>query len=339
MLTRRSFLTATAQAGGLVALGGLTTAADLFAAPADDASKVIIVSTNDRAAGIRQAIKLFDKNPFSGKNVVLKPNFNSDDPFPGSTHPITLETMITELANMGAWRITVADRSGMSGGNTRKVMENLGVFTLGRKLNFETVVLNELSENQYTPHNSRDWHWQRGFYMPTLFHRTDVIVQTCCLKTHQFGGHFSMSLKNSVGMVAKRIGKTGSDYMTELHQQNLTYQRHMIAEINQVYTPTLIVMDAMEAFVDGGPHRGPKKKPGVIVAGSDRVAIDAVGVAILRMYNGNTTISTGPIFELDQIKRAVELDIGVRSAAQIRLVTEPGDTESEAFVAKLRMEL
>ena len=71
--------------------------------------------------------------------------------------------------------------------------------------------------------------------------------------------------------------------------------------------------------------------------GTDRVAVDAVGVAILRMYGGNPTISTGPVFEQAQIKRAVELDLGVSSPEQIVLVTD--DADSEAFAAKTRQEL
>ena len=48
-------------------------------------------------------------------------------------------------------------------------------------------------------------HWLRGFYMAKVFHDADKIVQTCCLKTHRFGGHFTLSLKNSVGLVAKKV--------------------------------------------------------------------------------------------------------------------------------------
>jgi len=42
------------------------------------------------------------------------------------------------------------------------------------------------------------------------FLEAEKVVQTCCLKTHRFGGHFTLSLKNSVGLVAKkcRVGCT-----------------------------------------------------------------------------------------------------------------------------------
>lgn len=334
MLSRRTFLASAAQAGGLMAISGLGRAAALLPAAASDSkARVVLVKTHDRAAGLVQALQLFGMNPVRGKTVVLKPNFNSAHPFPGSTHDVTLRTLVLQLAEMGARTITVADRSGM--GNTRAVMEEKGVFTLGRTMGFETVVLNELPASRWTHHESKDWHWQRGIDIPTLFHEAGAIVQTCCLKTHQFGGHFTLSLKNSVGIVAREAPKSGYGYMRELHSSSS--QRRMIAEINQAYTPALIVLDGMEAFVDGGPHAGTRKQPGVMVVGTDRVAVDAVGVAILRLFGGNRTISTGPVFEQTQLKRAVELGLGVRSPEQVELVT--GDQASATFAEQVRQTL
>ena len=86
-------------------------------------AQVAFVKTVDRSEGIRKAIELLGINPVEGKTVLLKPNFNSADPAPGSTHPDVLRTLIEQLWGMGARSITVADRSGM--GNTRQVMEAL----------------------------------------------------------------------------------------------------------------------------------------------------------------------------------------------------------------------
>jgi len=336
MITRRNFLSAAATASGAIAVGGSKAAAQLLGSSTEEAfARVVLVKTTNRAQGIRKALKLFDDQSLSGRNVVIKPNFNSDHGYPGSTHNTTLAILVEELGSRDAWTITVADRSGMSNGNTQKVMEKKGVVKLARDMGFKTVALNELPESAYTHHTLKHWHWRKGFYVPTLFHKTDAIVQTCCLKTHQYGGHFSISLKNSVGMVAKRIGKARYNYMNELHRSR--YQRHMIAEINQVYTPRIVVLDAMEAFVEGGPHRGKRVRPAVIAVGADRVAIDAVGVAILRMYQTTDRVRSGPIFAQDQIARAVELGLGIEKADQIRLLTD--DVESDGFAAKVRHEL
>ena len=73
-----------------------------------------------------------------------------------------------------------------------------------------------------------------------------ALVQVCCLKTHQFGGHFTMSLKNSVGMVAAVVPGENYNYMQELLSSS--HQRAMIAEVNTVYMPALIVLDGVTAF-------------------------------------------------------------------------------------------
>jgi uncharacterized protein (DUF362 family) len=109
--------------------------------------------------------------------------------------------------------------------------------------------------------------------------------------------------------------------------------RKMIAEVNQVYTPSLILLDGLEAFVDGGPMKGTKKKAGVILAGTDRIAIDAVGLAILKELGSNKDIMERKIFEQEQIARAVELGLGITSPDEIEIITD--DTESKKYAKRV----
>jgi uncharacterized protein (DUF362 family) len=119
--------------------------------------------------------------------------------------------------------------------------------------------------------------------------------------------------------------------MQELHSS--PNQRLLIAEINTVYSTDLVVLDGVEAFVNGGPMRGTRMDANVILAGNDRVAIDAIGVAILRLFGTTPAVSQGPIFSLQQIARAVELGVGIKSPDQIELVS--GDHGSEEFANKI----
>jgi uncharacterized protein (DUF362 family) len=264
-----------------------------------------------------------------GKDVFLKPNFNSHHDTPGSTHNDTLAALVQALHSGGATRVTVGDRSGM--GDTRGVMERKDVFRMAEELGFDTVVFDELDETGWELKRSDDSHWDAGFALPRPVLEADGVIQTCCLKTHQFGGHFTMALKNSVGLVAKRVPGESYDYMRELHRS--ADQRRMIAEINAAYVPDVIVLDGVEAFVDGGPHSGTKVTSEVMLAGTDPIAIDAVGVALLRHFGTTPEVSQGPIFEQEQIARAVELGLGVSAPDQIALVT--GDSESRAYADRI----
>jgi uncharacterized protein (DUF362 family) len=255
---------------------------------------VSFVKTTDRSEGVRKAIDLLGINPVEGKSVLLKPNFNSADPAPGSTHPDVLRALVLKLKEMGAQSITVGDRSGM--GVTHSVMEKLGVFELAGELGFQVIDFDQLHEaSDWVIIEPPDSHWKQGFPFARPCLDAEAIVQACCLKTHQFGGHFTMSLKNSVGMVARSIPNNPARFMDELHGSR--HQRAMIAEINAAYTPALIVLDGVEAFTTGGPATGKLVSSEVILAGTDRIAIDAVGVALLRHFHTKPQVARGPIFQ------------------------------------------
>lgn len=295
--------------------------------------QVAFVKTKDRVTGVNKALDLLGINSIKGKDLFLKPNFNSADPPPGSIHNDTLSALVRRLQAMGAGRITVGDRSGM--GNTRAVMEQKGIFRMADELGFETVVLDELDASGWEMMQVPGSHWQKGFAVARPVLEADGVIQTCCLKTHRYGGHFTMALKNSVGLVAKWLPGDSHNYMGELHGS--PHQRRMIAEVNAAYQPDLILLDGVEAFVDGGPDRGKRVESQVILAASDRVAIDAVGVAILRHFGTTPAVSQGPIFQQEQIARAVELGLGVDGPGKIELVTD--DRESEAYAAQIQESL
>ncbi len=290
-------------------------------------TKVALVKTDDRDRGVRQAIDLLDLSPLHNKSVVLKPNFNSADPAPGSTHNDTLRSLVLALNEMGASGITLAERSG-PGDSTRTVMDKKGIPQLAEELGFSIVNLEEMGPEGWRKIEPPESHWSDGFHFPRLYLEAEAVVQTCCLKTHAYGGHFTLSLKNAVGLVPL----SGYTYMKELHSS--PYQRQMIAEINSAYSPDFVVMDGVEAFVDGGPARGTRVKADLMLASTDRVAIDAVGVAILRLLGTTIEVNRGLIFEQDQIARASEMALGVSSAEDIRLVTS--DAQSEAFAEQVR---
>jgi uncharacterized protein (DUF362 family) len=290
---------------------------------ANISGEVFILKTSNRATGVPALLSRFALQDYSGKKVALKANFNSADPFPASTHLDTLRTIVETLKNAGTNRITLCERSGM--GDTAQVLEQMGVLDLSRELGFDAVVLNDVGKEDWVKFEHKDSHWLRGFYIAKMFLEADKIVQTCCLKTHRFGGHFTLSLKNSVGLVAKKVPGGMYDYMWELHGS--PFQRQMIAEINNHYKPDIVVMDGIKAFVTGGPEKGKEVEPNLLLASQDRVALDAVGVCILKMYGAKGKIAEAGVFDQDQLKRATELGFGAKSPEDIQLT--PLNKESQ----------
>jgi uncharacterized protein (DUF362 family) len=322
MINRRDFVAG--SAAGLLTL----TAADLegLAAATRKSSAnptVTLVKSGDRARSLVQAIDLLGVNPVRGKKVLLKPNFNTADPFPASTHNDTLLGLVAKLRQMGAGAITIGERCGPP--DTSDVIRDKGIDKICREHGLGLINFEELAEEDWVRVRPEGSHWRDGFDVARQVLEAEMVVSTCCLKTHRYGGVFTMSLKNSVGITHKRN-------MTELHASVFS-MRKMIAEINQVYAPGLILMDGMEVFVDGGPMSGKKKRAELMIAGTDRVAVDAVGLAVLKELGSNRKIMGKKIFEQGQIARAVELGLGVSSPDAIEIIT--GDPLSRQYADKL----
>lgn len=287
-------------------------------------SKVALVKTSDRTTGIGRCIDLLGSNPVKGKAVLLKPNFNTADPYPASTHIDTLTHLIRKLRKMGAEKITIGERSGPP--DTADVLKEKGIYDLCRELEVGLINFEDLTPEDWVQIQPENSHWRQGFKVARPVLEAEAVVTTCCLKTHRYGGVFTMSLKLAVGITHKRN-------MRELHSSFLD-MRKMIAEINQAYSPALILMDGLVAFTDGGPARGTRREAGVLLAGDDRIAIDAVGVAILKELGSVKAIMNKGIFEQEQIARAVELGLGVGGPEAIEIVTD--DETSRAYAARLR---
>jgi len=132
-----------------------------------------------------------------------------------------------------------------------------------------------------------------------------------------------------VGVVP--TSRHGYNYMTELHSSS--HQRKLIAEINAPFTPALVVLDGIDAFVDGGPATGERARGNVFLASTDRVAIDAVGVAILKLLGSNDQIMNTKIFDQEQIARAVELGLGAASPSEIEVIS--ADEKSREYCERI----
>jgi uncharacterized protein (DUF362 family) len=220
---------------------------------------------------------------------------------------------------MGAKSVSLGERSYPL---TRDVMEKKGIIPLMKKLDVKIIDFDDLEQKDWLEVKPEDSHWKNGFRVARPILEAECLISTCCLKTHQYGGVFTMSLKLHVGVVP--TSRHGFEYMRELHGSN--YQQEMIAEINAPFKPDLIVLDGIEAFVDGGPMTGKRAKGNVFLASDDRVAIDAVGIAVLKTLGSNNQIMRPKIFEQKQIARAIELGLGAASPLEIEVVA--GDNQS-----------
>ncbi len=275
-------------------------------------SRVAFLKTEDRKSAVASVIDALGVNPAKNKHVLIKPNFNTADTCPGSTHNDTLEALVLRLWQMGARSVSVGERSYPP---TREVMAQKGVPDLLAPLDVRIIDFDTLDAKDWVKVDAAGSHWKDGFRVARPVLEAECLVSTCCLKTHQYGGVFTMSLKLHVGVVP--TGRNGFEYMRELHSS--PHQRRLIAEINAPFSPHLVVLDGIDAFVDGGPMTGKRARGDVFLAATDRVAVDAVGLAVLKHLGSNAQVMQTPIFAQEQIARAVELGLGVAGPDAIDL--------------------
>lgn len=259
-----------------------------------------INSGKDIKESIRKAVGLiggFSKYVSEGDVVLIKPNYNSDDPYPATSDPDALKALAELIYEAGAKKIIIGESSGILWKPTKHVLEKMGVTWAVKESKSELVNFDE-SEWIEKKINGK---YLKSIKVPKIIDQVDKIIYFPCMKTHKHG-RFTMSLKLSIGFIATME-------RMPMHMINLEKK---IAEINLAFKPVLIVMDARKCFVTNGPTSGQLEEPGLILASNDRVAIDVEGVKILQSYNAKNKLNKN-VWELPTIKRAVELEIGSRN--------------------------
>jgi len=134
------------------------------------------------------------------------------------------------------------------------------------------------------------------------------LVLAPCLKTHFLAG-YTGSMKLFVGWIKH-------NQRIRMHARNL---QPKIADLASYFKPDLIVMDARTCFVTGGPASGTCSSPGVILASGDMVTIDVEGARIIQCCNAKNKIDMD-VWQIPQIKHAVELGIGAKRDSDIEVV-------------------
>ncbi len=105
-------------------------------------------------------------------------------------------------------------------------------------------------------------------YLPNTALRADLVVSLAKMKTHHWAG-VTLAMKNFFGLVP------GSVYgwpKNTLHQVGID---RSIVELNRVFRRSFAIVDGIVGMEGNGPIQGEPKPCGVLVMGSDLVAVDA----------------------------------------------------------------
>jgi uncharacterized protein (DUF362 family) len=291
---------------------------DQPAPPAE--SRVAVVRAGDHPGhreAVQHAIALAGGLGFirPGETVLLKPAVNSSNPYPATTDPETI-WVVAEMVKEAGGEPFVADRT-MLLDSTEEAFQKTGIRDAAEQAGIPCRPLDD-EDSVALPHPLAE-HWSGAaisIYSSVV--EADHIINLCTPRTHQ-RGDFTMAMKNNVGVV---------NNFSRLRMHIPWGLKERLAEINLVVRPSLIVLDGREGFTDGGPNSGDLARPGFIAAGSDPVAIDAIGLAYLRLEGANEAIGGGSVWAIPMMKRAVEIGLGVGSEQGIALVGAGPESEA-----------
>ena len=279
--------------------------------PGTTISSVSLVKNADDASAIARAVDLAGGFGFlsPGDSVLIKIALNSPNPFPATTSPFMVSRIVSLLKEHGAGEVFVGDQS-PTWQDTRQCLEQTGIHQAILDAGAVPVIFQEGDLIHVQPDSAA--HWQRGFSVPALFDQVDHIIVLPTLRTHSMAG-FTMGMKIFVGALPQ-------DDRNAMHG-SLHFHK-AIAEISLCTDKIrLSVLDARQGFNTGGPDSGNLITPGIVMASTDLVAADTVGLALLRASGAvGTTVWNHPI-----IRRGVEVHSPWLSPATLKLISEGVD--------------
>jgi len=238
-------------------------------------SKVVIRRAadyhHDLASLVLESLSEFQL-PVKGKTVLLKANLVGLDPHRiMNTHPAVIAAARDSFLRLGASEVFIGDGPAMDR-DTEAIVESIRLREYIGRLAHAFVDLNidDVERVYFQTHASR----LKELYLPKTVLGVDFLVSMPKLKTHHWAG-VTLSLKNMFGIVP------GGCYGWPKNVLHWAGIDRAILDINAAARPDFAIVDGIMGMEGNGPIQGEPKACGVLVFGSDPVAVDATCCRIM----------------------------------------------------------
>lgn len=337
--------------------GGNSQPTDAGAAPAPDAggamtdagpgdSRVVAAAVHaaDVDAAVARAVALAGgiEAIQPGQSVFIKVNAVSNRSLgtPGiRTSNAVLAAVVRLVKARDPGRIVVGDRSARQFDST-DVFESTGMAEAAIAAGADEVYMAPSSSADPSawmlvqpPGYEATWQSASGILAMRKILEADHLINVPACKNHRYV-LFTMSMKNFVGA----IGDSSRDplHFAETIAANFTPIGRDIAVLNQPFSPLINVIDATTALINGGPQGdgadAVRTSPGLILASRDRIAADALGLSLIKLELGRTTVAqpdashsqltSERLWNLPQIVEGAARGLGVSGPEAVRLAFE-----------------
>lgn len=270
---RREFFKKSAKIGLSAAVGyGLVSCSggEVGASSRGNSVDIAVATGSDYHANTIKALEsLGGMNKFVPKDprVAILPN--SQSRHPGTfTKPEVIQAVVEMCKKAGAAEVNCLtwltpenwEASGLDVA-VKEAGANL-MFIAAEEANFKTVPV-------------QGWKAHKEVMIMKEFYNNDVFIDMPITKDHA-GNKFTGTLKNLMGLNYRPNNRLFHRDDWKTNPESIEFLDQCIVDLNKVVKPTLCVVDATEFITTNGPFGpGQLTKPHKIVAGTDRVAIDA----------------------------------------------------------------
>jgi len=269
-MTRRKFLKTTA-AGIAVGLAGRPS----FSIAKEEVDLAVI--SGDPVAATKKALEALggiSRFVKKGERVILKPNmsFTRTPEFGATTHPQVVATVAQACMEAGAQQVLVLDHTLH---RAELCLERTGIREACKDIAGVHVLA--LQERKFF----REIKIPQGKVLERVEVMKEVLdspvlINIPVAKSHSATG-VSMGIKGLMGLIWDR----------EIFHSQVNMNQ-ALADLATIIKPQLTILDATRALTSGGPGGpGEVKKPNLIIAGIDPVAVDSYGVSVVPWYGQN----------------------------------------------------
>jgi len=212
----------------------------------------------------------------TGDSVLIKLALNSANPYPATTDPWSLYSMITLLREKGAGRIFVGDSSGVESvhwqkdkkrGSSRENCRKAGLLQVIEQTGAEAVFFEEKGYDTFVPMEPEGpHHWKEPVFVTSTVYDVDHIIYLARVSSHVMGD-ITSGMKIGVGFLredSRKVFHCGGDSFYNMYE-----------EINQIPAIKsrlrLIVSSGTKVLSTFGPDNGHITYPdtGLVISSED----------------------------------------------------------------------
>lgn len=237
--------------------------------------KVVICKTQDSQKDIeinlKDSLKILGFEVNDNDRIVIKPNLCDFRPAweGGTTDPRIVEAFIKIIREKANPEITIVE-SDHAVATADEEFERLGYIEIAQRLGVGLVNLS--NDKRYDM--ALEGHYFETLKSTETLLRATKIISVAKLKTHS-QQKITCNMKNLFGLLPEKYKSKYHPFMSEV-----------LVDLAEFYKPFCIV-DGIVGMEGSGPSDGERKEVGVIIVGSNPVAVDAATARLMGFNTGS----------------------------------------------------